>query len=94
MENEGILQAAPNDDLGYPASVQLSDGSIVTVYYQADRAGEKTWPDVHQVAAVMRGVPARVIKRSNEGADAAGSQGARRDVPGVNGERRQRGEPG
>ena len=40
--NERIVRGAPNDDLGYPASVQLSDGSIVTVYYQIDQAGEKT----------------------------------------------------
>ena len=29
-------------DLGYPASVQLPDGSIITVYYQAEKIGEKT----------------------------------------------------
>ena len=27
-------------DLGYPASTQLPDGSIITVYYQADEMGE------------------------------------------------------
>lgn len=42
LENEMILSEAPNSDLGYPASVQLSDGSIYTVYYQAEKAGEKT----------------------------------------------------
>ena len=41
-ENERVVQTAPNDDLGYPASVQLADGSIATVYYQADQSGEKT----------------------------------------------------
>jgi hypothetical protein len=41
-DGERIVQAAPNDDLGYPAAVQLSDGSIMTVYYQVDEAGEKT----------------------------------------------------
>ncbi len=40
--NQRILQAAHDDDLGYPASTQLSYGSIVTVYYQVDEAGEKT----------------------------------------------------
>ena len=29
-------------DLGYPASVELPDGSILTVYYQAEIKGEKT----------------------------------------------------
>lgn len=33
---------APNNDLGYPASVELDDGSILTVYYQIDQPGEKT----------------------------------------------------
>jgi hypothetical protein len=42
VESERVVQAAPNDDLGYPASAQLSDGSIVTVCYQAEQAGEKT----------------------------------------------------
>jgi len=28
-------------DLGYPASVELADGSIYTVYYQIDQPGEK-----------------------------------------------------
>jgi hypothetical protein len=31
-----------NGDLGYPASVQLPDGSIYTVYYQIDKPHEKT----------------------------------------------------
>jgi len=42
IENEIILAHARNGDLGYPASVQLDDGSILTVYYQIDQAGEKT----------------------------------------------------
>ncbi len=29
-------------DLGYPASVELDDGTILTVYYQIDQPGEKT----------------------------------------------------
>jgi len=41
IENEIRLSRAPNLDLGYPASVQLDDGSIWTVYYQLHRRGEK-----------------------------------------------------
>lgn len=33
---------APNGDLGYPASVEMDDGRILTVYYQIDQPGEKT----------------------------------------------------
>jgi len=41
--NEFVLRDdAPNNDLGYPASAQLADGSIFTVYYQIDQPGEKT----------------------------------------------------
>jgi len=35
------ISKAPNGDLGYPASVQLEDGSIYTVFYQVDTPGEK-----------------------------------------------------
>jgi hypothetical protein len=42
IDHEIILSRAGNDDLGYPASVQLDDGSILTVYYQVDKPGEKT----------------------------------------------------
>jgi hypothetical protein len=42
VEGEGQVQSAPNDDLGYPASAQLADDSILTVYYQIDQAAEKT----------------------------------------------------
>ena len=42
VENEITLAEAPNSDLGYPASVQLDDGSIYTIYYQIDKKGEKT----------------------------------------------------
>ena len=39
--NELVLRAdAPNEDLGYPASVECDDGTIVTVYYQVERLGE------------------------------------------------------
>lgn len=41
IANEIFLSKAPNTDLGYPASVQLADGSILTVYYQVDKRGEK-----------------------------------------------------
>lgn len=42
IDNEIILSYAMNGDLGYPASVQLDDGSILTIYYQIDKKGEKT----------------------------------------------------
>lgn len=35
------LVDAPDGDLGYPASVQLDDGTILTTYYQKERPGEK-----------------------------------------------------
>ena len=41
-ENEIKLASAINGDLGYPASAQLEDGSILTVYYQIHKEGEKT----------------------------------------------------
>jgi len=40
-ERETRLSCAPDGDLGYPASVQMEDGSIWTAYYQIDRPGEK-----------------------------------------------------
>jgi len=42
VEKEITLRAGINGDLGYPSSVQLDDGSILTVYYQIARPGEKT----------------------------------------------------
>ena len=33
---------APTGDLGYPATTQLDDGTLLTVYYQQERAGEMT----------------------------------------------------
>lgn len=42
IEHEITLSPAMNGDLGYPASVQLDDGSILTLYYQMDKPGEKT----------------------------------------------------
>jgi hypothetical protein len=42
-ENEIVLvNDAPSGDLGYPASVELDDGILLTVHYQQERAGEKT----------------------------------------------------
>ncbi len=42
-DQEIILRGdAPSGDLGYPASVELDDGTILTVYYQQEVAGEKT----------------------------------------------------
>jgi len=40
--NEIKLAGHFNSDLGYPASAELSDGSILTVYYQAENKGEMT----------------------------------------------------
>jgi len=42
IDNEITLRTAPNGDLGYPSSVQLDDGSILTVYYQVPHPGGKT----------------------------------------------------
>jgi hypothetical protein len=36
-----IRDDGPDWDLGYPSSVELADGSILTVYYQKHAAGEK-----------------------------------------------------
>ena len=42
-DHEIILRDdAPSGDLGYPASIQLDDGTVMTVYYQQERSGEKT----------------------------------------------------
>ena len=43
IENEIVLSNAPNEDLGYPVSAQLDDGSIITVYYE-EVAGSKEQP--------------------------------------------------
>lgn len=42
VANEIKLAGHFNGDLGYPASAELPDGSILTLYYQAERPGEKT----------------------------------------------------
>lgn len=42
VEHPIELCPATCSDLGYPSSVQLADGSILTVYYQAEKAGVPT----------------------------------------------------
>jgi len=43
LEHEILIRDdAPNGDLGYPASVQMDDETVLTIYYQVDKAGEKT----------------------------------------------------
>jgi hypothetical protein len=42
VDHQIHLAAATNGDLGYPASTELPDGRILTVYYQIDQPGEKT----------------------------------------------------
>lgn len=41
--HEIVLRAdAPSSDLGYPASIECDDGTLLTVYYQQEAPGEKT----------------------------------------------------
>jgi len=40
--DEIVLCTDTSPDLGYPASAQLEDGSILTIYYQVDKPGEPT----------------------------------------------------
>lgn len=42
MQNEITLAEAYNGDLGYPATVQLNDGTLLTVFYQQDVRNEST----------------------------------------------------
>ncbi len=42
VDNVFTLSSATNSDLGYPASVQLDDGSIYSIYYQSPKRGEMT----------------------------------------------------
>lgn len=42
VANEIKLAGHFDNDLGYPASVELVDGSILTVYYQAETKGQPT----------------------------------------------------
>ncbi len=39
IKNEITLSTSPSRDLGYPSSLQHSDGSILTVFYQAEKMG-------------------------------------------------------
>jgi hypothetical protein len=42
-EHEIIIRDdAPSGDLGYPASIQMDGDTILTIYYQIDKQGEKT----------------------------------------------------
>lgn len=41
---ERFISYAPNDDLGYPATVELDNGELFTVYYQ--HAGEDDFPSL------------------------------------------------
>ena len=34
---------APDGDMGYPSTVELNDGSLMTVYYQHDKKGENNY---------------------------------------------------
>ena len=43
-EEEYIISSADHWDLGYPASVELDDGSILTVYYQ--KYGNDNYPSI------------------------------------------------
>ena len=43
IENEIVLRDdAPNGDLGYPATVEMEPGELLTIYYQVENEGEKT----------------------------------------------------
>lgn len=42
VANEITIASAPNNDLGYPATIQLPDGSLYSVFYQVAAPGEKT----------------------------------------------------
>ena len=43
IDNEIILRDdAPNGDLGYPSTVELGPGELLSIYYQIDVIGEKT----------------------------------------------------
>jgi sialidase-1 len=42
VDSEFTVADAPNGDLGYPATVQLKDGSLYSVYYQVDHLEEPT----------------------------------------------------
>ncbi len=52
-----LVSDAPNVDCGYPSSVQLNDGQVVTMYYQVN--DERVTPGSAQARAVVWRVPAR-----------------------------------
>ena len=37
-----VWDDADSGDLGYPASLELEPGELLTIYYQIDQPGEKT----------------------------------------------------
>lgn len=41
IENQLTLTDAPSGDLGYPATVELDDGTLLSIYYQRERLDEK-----------------------------------------------------
>ncbi|MCX6899463.1 MAG: sialidase family protein [Verrucomicrobia bacterium] len=42
FKNEiALVDDAPDGDLGYPASAQLGDGTVLTIYYQKDQPADK-----------------------------------------------------
>ena len=42
LENQVSLAGSIGPDMGYPSSVELDDGSILTVFYQAEKPGQNT----------------------------------------------------
>ncbi len=42
VKNEIMLSLCDTDDLGYPSSVELADGSIITVFYQKNKSDFQT----------------------------------------------------
>ncbi len=42
VDHQIVVCPSPNADMGYPATVQLVDGTLYTVHYQIARPGEKT----------------------------------------------------
>lgn len=41
VDNEVHFPVAPSGDLGYPATAQCQDGTLVTIYYQQEKRDEK-----------------------------------------------------
>lgn len=40
FSNEILINPSFNGDLGYPSSIEIDGGGILTVYYQVDKEGE------------------------------------------------------